>query len=248
MRAPLKIIFTTVFLLAAAGPAAAEPILERIEAPTGERSLAPRLIATGEGSAVLSWLDVIDGGHRLMLSEFDGERFGPAHEVTRGSDFFANWADTPGVGITDNGRWLASGSGDRTARLWDLEAPPAKAHLFDEHQDLAIAVATSADGRWLARTFDTHNPALITDRDGVIVRVNRAFTEITGYRSQEVVGRTFHLLSPERNEEEFLSRIWSAVCSLLSPKLWRLSSWIRKRTAAAMYSNCSLKLLEPTAS
>ena len=41
-----------------------------------------------------------------MLSEFDGERFGPAHEVTRGSDFFANWADTPGVGITDNGRWL----------------------------------------------------------------------------------------------------------------------------------------------
>jgi len=106
MRALLKITVIAASLLSAAG-SAADPEFELLAAPTGERSLAPRLIATGEGSVILSWLEVIEGGHRLMLSEFDGERFGPAHEVARGSDFFANWADTPGVGITADGRWLA---------------------------------------------------------------------------------------------------------------------------------------------
>ncbi|MEN1728760.1 MAG: hypothetical protein AAGJ52_09995 [Pseudomonadota bacterium] len=85
----------------------ADPSLTVVDAPVGERSLAPRLTETSSGSAILSWLDVTETGHRFVLAEFDGEHFGPAREVARGDNFFANWADTPGVREAADGRWLA---------------------------------------------------------------------------------------------------------------------------------------------
>ena len=41
-----------------------------------------------------------------MLAEFDGERFGTSQIVAQGDHFFANWADKPGVRVTEDGTWL----------------------------------------------------------------------------------------------------------------------------------------------
>ena len=55
------------------------------------------------------------------------------------------------VAISSDGRWLVTGSADKTARLWDLssETPESCAHVLQGHTDSINAVAFSPDGRWL---------------------------------------------------------------------------------------------------
>ncbi len=79
-----------------------------LDPPSGSGSLAPDLAVLPSGQAVLTWLETDRaGGHALHLSRFDGTRFGPEQTIARGSDWFANWADTPRVFALDDERWLA---------------------------------------------------------------------------------------------------------------------------------------------
>jgi len=59
----------------------------------------------------------------------------------------AIWA----VAISPDGRWLVTGSGDGTARLWDLSAsdPAAAPVVLRGHEGSIEAVAISPDGHWL---------------------------------------------------------------------------------------------------
>jgi hypothetical protein len=49
-----------------------------------------------------------------------------------------------------DGRWLVSGSGDRTVRRWDLFNPSAEPTVLRQYPDGVRKVAISPDGRWLA--------------------------------------------------------------------------------------------------
>ncbi|WP_293626808.1 EAL domain-containing protein [Salinisphaera sp.] len=67
---------------------------------------------------------------------------------------------------------------------------------------------------------------IITDAQTHIEFVNPAFTHMTGYRPEEVIGRTPALLSSGRHEADFYERMWH---SLKSNGYWRGEIWNRRK-------------------
>jgi diguanylate cyclase (GGDEF)-like protein/PAS domain S-box-containing protein len=52
---------------------------------------------------------------------------------------------------------------------------------------------------------------VITDPDTVIIDVNQAFTEVTGYTRDEVMGRKISILKSGRHDNAFYDRLWNAL-------------------------------------
>ncbi|WP_027000250.1 PAS domain S-box protein [Eisenibacter elegans] len=52
---------------------------------------------------------------------------------------------------------------------------------------------------------------VITDMEGVVVRVNPRFEEVSGYNSTEIVGSGIHILKSDRHEEAFWQEMWQTV-------------------------------------
>jgi diguanylate cyclase (GGDEF)-like protein/PAS domain S-box-containing protein len=82
------------------------------------------------------------------------------------------------------------------------------------------------DLRLAACVFD-HNfeGIMITDAQGRIVRVNPAFTRITGYRADEVIGKSPSLLSSGRHDRQFFQMMWK---SIHDRGHWRGEIWNRR--------------------
>ncbi len=84
--------------------------------------------------------------------------------------------------------------------------------------------------RIAAAAFESQEGMMVTDTDHVILRVNRAFTEITGYLQEEAVGQTPCLLSSGRHDAAFYAGI---VESLEQNGAWQGEIWNRRKSGEA---------------
>jgi diguanylate cyclase (GGDEF)-like protein/PAS domain S-box-containing protein len=89
--------------------------------------------------------------------------------------------------------------------------------LFGISRDITESVLRENDLRIAATAFESQEGMLITDASGNILRVNRSFTLITGYTSEEVIGKNPHILNSGRQDAAFFSEMWS--------KLKKYGSW-----------------------
>ena len=72
-----------------------------------------------------------------------------------------------------------------------------------------------------------HDGIIISDAENNIVDVNAAFTRITGYERQEVIGKNPRLLKSGRQSKEFYKSMWQ---SLLDNNHWSGELWNRTKS------------------
>ncbi|MDO8248458.1 MAG: EAL domain-containing protein [Rhodoferax sp.] len=80
--------------------------------------------------------------------------------------------------------------------------------------------------RIAATAFESQEGIMVTDAASVILRVNRAFTEITGYSAEEAVGQTPRLLRSDRHDAAFYAAMWE--CTTRTGT-WRDEIWNRRK-------------------
>ncbi|MDX5445174.1 MAG: EAL domain-containing protein [Zoogloeaceae bacterium] len=81
--------------------------------------------------------------------------------------------------------------------------------------------------RRAAAVFEsTRDGVVITDLDGTIIAVNRAYMTITGYDESEVLGRTTAIVRSDRHPPEFYAAMWAA---LREHGYWQGEVWNRRK-------------------
>jgi len=63
--------------------------------------------------------------------------------------------------------------------------------------------------RILAISFETHESIVITNAQGSIIKVNKAFTSLTGYSAEEAIGQNMSILKSGHQDQKFYTNMWA---------------------------------------
>ncbi|WP_019868060.1 bacteriohemerythrin [Methylovulum miyakonense] len=80
--------------------------------------------------------------------------------------------------------------------------------------------------RIAAIVFESQEGMMVTDADNVILQVNKAFTDITGYSAEEIVGKDPRILHSGREGQEFFTAMWESVHETGA---WHGEIWNRRK-------------------
>jgi diguanylate cyclase (GGDEF)-like protein/PAS domain S-box-containing protein len=96
---------------------------------------------------------------------------------------------------------------------------------FDRRVQQAAATESL---RLAASVYETSGEGImITDADDQIVAVNPAFTEITGYATEEVLGKSTHIFRSGRHDEAFYEAMWQDVANT---GYWQGEVWEKRKS------------------
>ncbi len=135
-------------------------------------------------------------------------------------------------------RALAAGAKDFVVKPFDLVEVQTRIHNMLEvrllHKKLEnynkvleqTVLERTADLRIAAVAFESQESMMITDADTVILRVNQAFTETTGYTSEEAVGQTPRLFKSGRHNADFYRAMW---VTIQRTGAWQGEIWNRRK-------------------
>lgn len=124
---------------------------------------------------------------------------------------------------------LALGAADYITKPIDINIARLRIHNLMERERLRIELeAREAQLRLAASVFaHTHDGIIISDAENRIIEVNAAFTQITGYQREEVLGQNPRLLKSGRHSAEFYATLWHA---LLTESGWKGEMWNRHKS------------------
>lgn len=122
----------------------------------------------------------------------------------------------------DGSRWhvavcaVASDIGDRQVQVFLRDITADKV----AEQNLRIAAAV----------FDTHQGVVITDPDTVILRTNRAFSDLTGFTAEEAKGCRLTILKSGIHDSRFYAEMWQEI---RERSAWQGEIWNRNKDGEA---------------
>jgi diguanylate cyclase (GGDEF)-like protein/PAS domain S-box-containing protein len=96
-----------------------------------------------------------------------------------------------------------------------------------KRKQMVAALRDSEEASRIAATaFETHDGIAITDVNAHIIRVNRAFTAITGYSQDEVLGKNPSIMKSDRHDASFYNEMWQ---QLLRTGIWSGEIWNQRK-------------------
>lgn len=108
----------------------------------------------------------------------------------------------------------------------------AEAKLHEHELEATVVARTTAIAereaqlRVAATAFESHEGMMVTDANQIIIKVNQAFTDITQFSSDEVVGKPPAILKSGRHDSEFYQGMWQ---SLERSRFWQGEIWNRRK-------------------
>jgi len=116
--------------------------------------------------------------------------------------------------------------GDGTVFHAQLDCVCSAAAVRITLSDITARKLIEEELRIAAVAFFSRNGMLITDPKGVILRVNAAFTQVTGYSTEEVIGKTPALLHSGRQSLLFYQQMWD---TLKEKGCWQGEIWNKRK-------------------
>jgi len=98
--------------------------------------------------------------------------------------------------------------------------------IFASGRDITRRKQAEEALRVAAAAFETQDAILITDASANIIRVNQAFTDITGYSSAEVLGKNPRMMNSGRQDKAFFVEMWR---HLRTTGSWSGEIWDRRK-------------------
>lgn len=171
----------------------------------------------------------------------------PLYEITSQDSLF----DAYRLMSESNIRHLVVSEGDKIKGILSLE------HLINEIEiayscelekvleQRDIALQNSQSNLYLANKIIDSSPdgIMITDPSGIIIQVNPAFTQLTGYKEYEVIGQRPNMLSSGRHDKNFYANMWDA---LVKNGVWQGEIYNRRKNGEIYIEWLSIiKIKEP---
>ncbi|MEH6670197.1 bifunctional diguanylate cyclase/phosphodiesterase [Halopseudomonas sp.] len=99
--------------------------------------------------------------------------------------------------------------------------------IVGTHIDIDATVRAGEELELVGRVFEQSSEGvLITDASQRIIKVNQAFTQITGYSAEEAMGQTPAMLSSGRHDKTFYQQMWDR---LAASGHWQGEVWNRRQ-------------------
>ncbi len=173
----------------------------------------------------------------LLLGYKIGELVGQSIEVLVPEGFRSKHPEKHAKFVADpvtrplrTGRTLQARRKDGSCFDVDISVSPIKTEqgLFfaSALRDVTLTKQAEAHLRVAAIAFESNEPMVITDADNIILQVNRAFTESTGYTKEEAVGQKINLLKSGRHDADFYAEMWAGI---ERDGTWQGEIWDRRK-------------------
>ena len=93
-------------------------------------------------------------------------------------------------------------------------------------RDITERKQIELDLRIAAVAFESQEAMVITDTESVILRINKAFAESTGYTEHEAVGQKISMLKSGRHDTAFYTEMWKSIVNIGT---WQGEIWDRRK-------------------
>jgi diguanylate cyclase (GGDEF)-like protein/PAS domain S-box-containing protein len=114
------------------------------------------------------------------------------------------------------------------ASMLTLALPESLATKVKTEEEQKILREAEESLRITASVFDSSQEAIfITDSENNIIDANLAFTQITGYSREDVLGKNPKILSSGHQKKEFYAQLWE---TLKRDNAWRGEIWNRRKS------------------
>jgi len=107
--------------------------------------------------------------------------------------------------------------------------------------DVTERKRTELELRIAATAFEAQESIAITDSASVIVKVNKAFTGITGYKEEDVVGRKISILKSGLHDTVFYEAMWESIARVGT---WQGEIWDRRKNGEIFLSWLSITAIK----